>query len=190
VDSKKYRGTLLIVEDNLAYRQVLQRSMQNQGFETFATATPEEALALAASKSFDYALLDLNLGGSSGLALIQPLLTLSPQARVVILTGYASIPTTICAIKLGAVHYLAKPADSNAIIKALLDNMIDIPEQIAESTLMSIRTLEWEYIHRVLNENDGNISDTAKALKMHPDAHFKLPHLWPPKLPQAGRLKL
>lgn len=109
---------------------------------------------------------DLNLSGQSGLNLIRPLPELSPDARIVILTGYASIQTAVGALKLGASHYLSKPANLVDIVKVLSSDDIDIPEMQDESR-MSVRHLEWEYIQRVLAENDGNIAATARALKMH-----------------------
>jgi two-component system, response regulator RegA len=158
---------LLIVEDNDGYRRILERSLQRQGFVVQATGDVDEALILASIHHPAYVLLDLNLGGRSGLTLIQPLLALSPQARIVMLTGYASIPTTVTALKLGAAHYLAKPIDVAAIVSALLEDRLEIPEMVDDSDLMSVKTVEWEYIQRVLAENGGNISITARALKMH-----------------------
>jgi two-component system, response regulator RegA len=158
---------LLIVEDNAGYRRILERSLQRQGFAVQATGDVDEALILASIHGPSHVLLDLNLGGRSGLTLIQPLLALVPQARIVMLTGYASIPTTVTALKLGAAHYLAKPADLGAIVGVLLEDRLEIPEMIDDSELMSVKSVEWEYIQRVLAENDGNISTTARALKMH-----------------------
>jgi len=112
-------------------------------------------------------ILDLNLGGASGLALIPALLAIRPDCRIVVLTGYASIATAVDAIKLGAVQYLAKPVDIEAILAALAGDDgpdLDLP---APDEPLSVDRLEWEHIQRVLNENDGNISGTARALKMH-----------------------
>lgn len=157
---------LLIVDDDDSYRDVLARSLSRKGFFVLTAAGGEEALALCAEHDPEYILLDLNLAGQSGLNLIQPLLAAVPAARIVILTGYASIQTTVSALKLGAVQYLPKPASTADIVKALLDEAIEIPEMPDEKR-MTVQHLEWEYIQRTLNEHGGNIAATARALQMH-----------------------
>jgi two-component system response regulator RegA len=111
--------------------------------------------------------LDLNLNGSSGLALIPQLLAINPACRIVVLTGYASITTAVDAIKLGAVQYLAKPVEIEAILAAFESDDDPDLDLVAPDEPLSVDRLEWEHIQRVLNENDGNISATARALKMH-----------------------
>lgn len=157
---------LLIVEDDATYREVLARSMVRHGFVVSSAADPDSALAAASTHDPEYIILDLNLAGQSGLNLIRPLLERSPGARLLVLTGYASIPTAVSAVKLGACHYLTKPAETQEILRALQDERIEMPE-IPHNELMSVQNLEWEYIHRVLAEHDGNITATARALKMH-----------------------
>jgi two-component system response regulator RegA len=157
---------LLLVEDDEAYQEVLSRSLTRRGFTVTTASNPEEALGVATQHDPEYIILDLNLAGQSGLNLIRPLLDISPGARLVVLTGYASIPTAVGAVKLGASQYLTKPAEVREIIKALQDNSIEIPEMPTDE-LLSVQNLEWEYIHRVLAEHDGNITATARALKMH-----------------------
>ena len=128
---------------------------------------PAAALALAREIVPSRVVLDLNLNGSSGLALIPELLAINAACRIVVLTGYASIATAVDAIKLGAVQYLAKPVEIEAILAAFEDDEgpdFDLP---ASDEPLSVDRLEWEHIQRVLNENDGNISATARALKMH-----------------------
>jgi two-component system, response regulator RegA len=114
----------------------------------------------------DFAVLDLNLGGTSGLKLIGVVRQANLHSRILVLTGYASISTAVDAIKLGADQYLAKPVDVDAIVRALIDSQAPDQEDAGEATL-SVSRLEWEHIQRVLAENDGNISATARALKMH-----------------------
>ena len=157
---------LLIIDDDEAYRGVLARSLERKGFAVKTAATQEEALERCREQIPKYILLDLNLSGQSGLNLIRPLLERSPDARIVILTGYASIQTAVGALKLGASHYLPKPANLVDIIKVLSSDDIEIPE-LHDENRMSVRHLEWEYIQRVLAENEGNIAATARALKMH-----------------------
>ncbi len=157
---------LLIIEDDPVFGRVLAQALARRGYTVRHATNHQEALALAEAFPPREVVLDLNLGGSSGLTLIKPLLALSPDCRIVVLTGYASIATAVDAIKLGATHYLAKPAEVAAILKALQAAEPE-PEAAAPSDTLSVSRLEWEHIQRVLAEHEGNISSTARALKMH-----------------------
>lgn len=157
---------LLIIDDDESYRAVLSRSLSRRGFVVETAADVQEGLENCRAHDPEYILLDLNLAGQSGLNLIQPLLDIAPQARIVILTGYASIQTAVGALKLGAVQYLPKPASISDIIKAVVDERIQIPE-IGDGDRITVQHLEWEYIQRILGEHGGNIAATARALKMH-----------------------
>lgn len=159
-------GHLLLVDDDDAYRTVLARSLARRGIEVIAVAGPEEAMAACRLRAPEWVILDLNLAGQSGLNLIQPLLELAPAARVLVLTGYASIPTVVAAMKLGAIQYLAKPAGVVDILRALRDEDAS-PEDLAIDRPMTVRHLEWEYIQRALEAHGGNLSATARALGMH-----------------------
>ena len=112
---------------------------------------------------------DLHLGNDSGLTLVAPLRDLQPDARILVLTGYASIATAVQAVKDGADNYLAKPANVETILSALQEEASEqtAEEAIEHPALLSVARLEWEHIQRVLAENSGNISATARALNMH-----------------------
>jgi two-component system, response regulator RegA len=157
---------LLIIDDDETYREVLTRSLTRRGFVVAHAANGQEGLECCRANLPEYILLDLNLSGKSGLNLIQPLLAIVPEVRIVILTGYASIQTAVGALKLGASQYLPKPASIGDIIKALLDEGVDISD-MPEQDRMTVQHLEWEYIQRTLVEHGGNIAATARALKMH-----------------------
>ena len=161
---------ILLVEDDEVFSDVMTRALLHRNYDASHAANEDEALLLIKSTQFDYAILDLNLGSHTSLDLIAPLKNSSPSIRILILTGYASITTAVEAIKLGADNYLAKPADANEILGALLGT--NQPNTVAgrdpaQLEPMSVRRLEWEYIQKVLNEHDGNISETARRLKMH-----------------------
>lgn len=160
------RPSLLLVDDDPAFRSVLARALTRRGYEVVTAADVAEAVALATEQPPEYAVVDLKMPGDSGLVLIERLMALDPNTRIVMLTGYASIATAVEAIKLGATHYLAKPADADEIAAALdrVEGDANIP--IAGSPL-SVDRLEWEHIQKVLAEYQGNISATARALKMH-----------------------
>jgi len=162
-------GELLLVDDDPVFAQVLGRALNSRGFAVHTAGSLDEAAAqLGSDGGFapDFAILDLNLAGSSGLKLIGALRLASPECRILVLTGYASISTAVDAIKLGADQYLAKPIEVDAIVRALTDAQTPDEDDAGDNTL-SVSRLEWEHIQRVLAENAGNISATARALKMH-----------------------
>lgn len=158
--------TILVVDDDPAFNAVLTRALTRRGFEARGVTSAQEALDLARSDPPARVVLDLNLGGSSGLALIAPLLAANPACRIVVLTGYASIATAVDAIKLGAIQYLAKPVEVAAVLAAFGDEKPTSGAAV-DATPLSVDRLEWEHIQRVLRDHDNNISATARALNMH-----------------------
>ena len=157
----------LIIDDDPSFNAILVRTLERRGHVAFGALDTASALQLARETQVGQIVLDLNLNGSSGLALIPELLAINPDCRIVVLTGYASIATAVDAVKLGAIQYLAKPVEIEAILAAFEDDSgpdFDLP--VSDEPL-SVDRMEWEHIQRILNENDGNISATARALKMH-----------------------
>ncbi len=163
-------GELLLVDDDAVFARVLGRALNARGFTVYTVTSPGEAMEqLRPDGGFapDFAILDLNLAGSSGLKLIGAVRQASPECRIVVLTGYASISTAVDAIKLGADQYLAKPIEVDAVVRALVDAQAEPDQDDAGDNRLSVSRLQWEHIQRVLAENGGNISATARALKMH-----------------------
>jgi two-component system, response regulator RegA len=157
---------LFLVEDDAAFARALQRSFERRGYRVETAADPAALDALLAGAVPEYAVVDLKLGQASGLACVQTLHAAAPSARIVVLTGYASIATAVQAIKLGATSYLAKPADTDAIEAAF--GMVTGDAETAIATRPpSIKSLEWEHIHKVLAESGFNISEAARRLGMH-----------------------
>lgn len=156
----------LVVDDDETFNGVLTRALNRRGIAAEGVLTPEAALESAKAEPPGRVVLDLNLNGASGLSLIQPLLRINPACRIVVLTGYASIATAVDAVKLGAVQYLAKPVEVDAILAAF-DDAVPDTTAVAAAEPLSVDRLEWEHIQRVLHEHEGNISATARALKMH-----------------------
>ncbi len=155
---------LLLVDDDEAFTRTAARVMERRGFAVQVANDIVTALQLA-DPTLPYAVIDLMIGNESGLTLVPALRQRNPVMRILVLTGYASIATAVEAIKLGADNYLAKPADAAAIIAAL--NSRASTGTTTMETALSIDRLEWEHIQRVLTENAGNISATARALRMH-----------------------
>ncbi|MGE5468326.1 MAG: response regulator transcription factor [Ignavibacteria bacterium] len=158
---------ILVIDDDSTFNEVLTRALVRRGFEARGVTSAQEALDLARREPPGQVVLDLNLGGSSGLALIEPLLAANPACRIVVLTGYASIATAVDAIKLGAIQYLAKPVEVAAVIAAFGDERPKPGDAMEAATPLSVDRLEWEHIQRVLRDHDNNISATARALNMH-----------------------
>lgn len=156
----------LIIDDDITFTQVLERSLTRQGFVVSIANDAQSALLLNQKHQPHLASLDLKLGNDSGLTIISTLKKNNPELDIIVLTGYSSIATAVEAVKLGAKDYLCKPASSEEILNAFdrLDQNATIA--IAESP-PSVDRLEWEHIQRVLAEHQGNISATARALGMH-----------------------
>lgn len=159
-------SSLLLVDDDTVFCRVLGQALTRRGFAVATAHGGSAALQSAQAEPPEYAVVDLNLAGDSGLILIPDLLKLDPATRIVVLTGYASIATAVEAIKLGAVNYLAKPADADQVVAAFTAVEGDLTAPI-NSRPLSINRLEWEHIQRVLRDNGGNISATARQLGMH-----------------------
>lgn len=157
---------LLLVDDDEAFSRVLGKALGKRGFDVLHAATIDEARAQLGNQTPDFAVVDLKLEDDSGLDLVPILKASNEDMVIVILTGYASIATAVEAIKRGATNYLAKPARVDDVVQALRG--MTTGESIGEDyTPMSVDRLEWEHIQKVLQENDGNISATARSLGMY-----------------------
>lgn len=160
------RPSLLLVDDDEAFRRVLERALEKRGYDVSTALNVSQAMTLAEADPPEYAVIDLKMPGPSGLTLVKLLNELDAATRIVVVTGYASIATAVEAVKLGATHYLAKPVDADDIVTALNKAKGDENTPLSPTPL-SIDRMEWEHIHRVMAEHDGNISATARALNMH-----------------------
>lgn len=158
--------SLLLTDDDETFCSVLAAALEKRGFAVEVAHCVEEATALIGDCAPEFAVVDLNMPGDSGLRLVERLHQLDSHTRIVVLTGYASVATAVEAIKLGAVHYLTKPADADDVVAALGRDAGDAAAEVSDQP-MSTRRLEWEHIQKVLMECDGNISATARKLGMH-----------------------
>jgi two-component system response regulator RegA len=157
--------SLLLVDDDPIFCSVLGKALRKRGYKVSVAHDCRSAVATAGRESPECAVLDLKFPDGSGLSLIKVLLGLEPRMRVVMLTGYASIATAIEAVKLGAFYYLAKPANADDVVAALSRDREASRTPVCEKPL-SVHRLEWEYINRVLRGNDGNVTATARELRM------------------------
>lgn len=154
----------LLIDDDEAFLQVLQRALQRQGVEALCAHNAEEAKTVLGAHTVQKCVLDLNLSGESGLQLLPELLSLQPELEVLVLTGYGSIATAVEAMRSGAINYLCKPVTLNQLMAGFepLNNQPDLRTEPP-----SVEEMEREHIQRVLNEHNGNVSSTARALNMH-----------------------
>ena len=158
-------GRLLIVEDDRPFLTRLARAMEGRGFEVAQAGSVAEGMRFVRDEAFDYAVVDMRLGDGNGLDVVQALKKKSPGTRAIVLTGYGNIASAVTAVKMGAVDYLAKPADADDIYNALVAAEGDHPEP--PENPMSADRVRWEHIQRVYELCDRNVSETARRLNMH-----------------------
>lgn len=158
---------VLIIDDDVRFAATLARALERHGWRPHVAHHAQAALSAAGNVEPEAAIVDLRLGMDDGLALVAALRALSNSMRILVLTGYASIATAVKAVKLGADDYLAKPITGRAVAAALMRRPEETLGDEDQGAIMSPRRLEWEHIQRVLAENQGNVSATARSLRMH-----------------------
>ncbi|MFG1361518.1 ActR/PrrA/RegA family redox response regulator transcription factor [Xanthobacter pseudotagetidis] len=157
--------SVLIVDDDRPFLQRLARAMEARGFAVATAETVAEGLARVEAGAPAYAVVDMRLGDGTGLDVISALKKHRPGARAIVLTGYGNIATAVTAVKLGAVDYLAKPADADDVVAALFATGDHKP--IPPENPMSADRVRWEHIQRVYELCGRNVSETARRLSMH-----------------------
>lgn len=167
-NASKEPTAILVVEDDEIYRERLMRAFRERGMEVFGAEDGDVAVSVAAEESPDLVVVDLKMPKKSGLEVLKEVRRLDESTKVVVLTGYGSIATAMEAVRLGATHYLTKPADADEILAAFEREAgspyadTDSPKQAP-----SLARAEWEHINRVLNDCNGNISQAARVLGLH-----------------------
>jgi two-component system response regulator RegA len=156
---------LLLVDDDAPFRQRLSVLLARKGFAVTSVGSLQEARVEAARLKPAHAVVDMRLEDGNGLDLVAELRAMSPDVRVVMLTGAGNLATAVAAVKAGAIDYLAKPADPEDIVRALSADGSSRPEAPPEP--MSADRVRWEHIQRVYELCDRNVSETARRLKMH-----------------------
>jgi two-component system response regulator RegA len=161
-------ASVLVIDDDETFRTRLVRAFQAREFEAQGAPDGESAIAIASKESPEYAVVDLRMPGISGLDVVRELKAIDAMTNIVVLTGYGSIATALEAVRLGATHYLTKPADIDDILAAF-DRAKNAPtEPVAiERSVPSLARAEWEHINRVLTDCGGNISQAARLLGLH-----------------------
>lgn len=166
MNTMEYLESILLVDDDPTLLQVMERAFKRRNFEVHVAQNIADAMNIINTKDIEKAVLDLKIAHESGLHLIPMIKEAQPGIQMVMLTGYSSINTAVEAIKLGATHYLCKPADADDILQAF-ENPEGNPDTSIQAKPPSLNRLEWEHIQKTLAEHEGNISATARALGMH-----------------------
>jgi two-component system, response regulator RegA len=157
--------SLLLVDDDAPFRLRLTTTLERRGFAVTGAASMSEGRQRAAEVKPAFAVVDMRLGDGNGLDLVSELRSIRDDMRILVLTGYGNLATAVAAIKTGAVDYLAKPAEPDAVVRALLADGEMLPEPPEEP--MSADRVRWEHIQRIYEQCDRNVSETARRLKMH-----------------------
>ena len=157
--------SLLVVDDDLPFRERLSRSMEKKGFNVESAESFTLASQIIEKKNYDYAIVDMRLSDGSGLELIKIIQSKSPGTKSLLLTGYGNIATAVAAIKSGAIDYLPKPAEIDQIYDALTNSKEVLPPP--PENPMTADRIRWEHIQRVFVQCNRNVSETARRLRMH-----------------------
>lgn len=160
----------LVVDDDDVFRNRLCRALEARGWETTSAGDGAVALELASKVSPDLAVVDLRLPGASGLEIVRDLRKMDETTCIIMLTGYGSIATALSATKLGADHFLSKPADAEQILDAyrkIAEGTMNPADEPPSHAVPSLARVEWEHIQRVLADCNGNVSQAAKLLGLH-----------------------
>ncbi|WP_394753610.1 response regulator transcription factor [Crenothrix sp.] len=166
IENELDKPRLLLVDDDETFCNVLKSALEKRNYEVLVANNVKNGILLAEQNLPEYAVIDLRIGHESGLELVKKLISLDEKTVCVMLTGFASIATAVEAIKLGATHYLTKPANTEEIINALYKNVGD-SSVLPREQPFSVKRLEWEHLQKVLLQHEGNIAATARALNMH-----------------------
>ena len=157
--------TLLLVDDDRPFLTRLGRAMESRGFTVDTAESVTEGIAKVRINPPAFAVVDMRLNDGNGLDVIEAIRSKRPDSKVIILTGYGNIATAVTAVKMGAVDYLAKPADADDVYTALTRKPED--KALPPENPMSADRVRWEHIQRVYELCDRNVSETARRLNMH-----------------------
>ena len=160
---------ILLIDDNEQYTRALKRRFeQHTNLQVQCFTRASEALQFSANMPVSGILLDMMMQEETGLDFVEPLQARFSPVHLIVMTGYASIATTVTAMKRGATDYVAKPITFKALLaKLALSNESNTVTQSPAPAPLTTAQIEWEHIQRVLADNQGNISRTAEALGMH-----------------------
>lgn len=160
----------LVIDDDDVFRKRLCRALEARGWRVDDASNGAAGIQSAKNRAPDLAIVDLRLSDMSGLDVVRGVRGEDSQTQIIVLTGYGSIATALAATKLGANHFLSKPADADQILDAyqkILPGAADSFTEAHEPSVPSLARVEWEHIQRVLVDCGGNVSRAARLLGLH-----------------------
>ena len=110
---------ILIIEDDAAFCQMLQKFLTKQGYEVQSSYTAPDARLKYQTTNFDLVLTDLRLPDYDGIQLLGDIKKASPNTAVIVMTGYAEVGTAVTAMKKGAFDYISKPFTPDEMLKVI-----------------------------------------------------------------------
>jgi two-component system response regulator RegA len=160
-------ASLLLVDDDEVLRPRLARALRERGYAVRDAADAAAAVRVLRETVIGWAVIDLRLPDGSGLDLVRAVHAAAPNAPIVVLTGYGSIATALEAVRLGATHYLTKPANVDEVLAGFVGGVPANASLQPSEEVASLERVEWEHINRVLADSGGNISEAARRLGLH-----------------------
>jgi two-component system response regulator RegA len=173
--------SILIVDDDVTLRERLAAAFRARGLDARTAGDYEEASQAARNDPPELAVVDLRMPGRTGLELIRELKAIDAETKIVVLTAYGSIATTIDAMKLGAVYYLQKPADADDILAAFQRDATPSLGETLSFSAPSLERVRWEHINLILGDCEGNVSEAARRLKLHRRTLQRILQKYPPR---------
>ena len=158
-------NSLLILDDDQPFLKRLSVAMEKRGFKVFPANSMADFDRIIEDICPNYAIVDLRLTDGTGLDAVESIRKKKRDAKIIVLTGYGAIATAVAAVKIGAIDYLAKPADANDILNALICSDKKKPPPPIKP--MSADRVKWEHIQRIFELCNRNVSETARRLNMH-----------------------
>jgi two-component system response regulator RegA len=155
---------IVVCDDDEPFRRRLVRALRDRGIEAYEAENASNCLEVFQEYQPDAVLVDLRMPGEGGLWVVSEIARLNPACKTVVLTGFGSIATALEAVRRGAVNYITKPASIDQILNAFSPESSDATQTVE---MPSLAEIEAEYVQRVLEQCDGNVSQSAKVLGVH-----------------------
>jgi two-component system response regulator RegA len=163
-----YPSRILVCDDDGAFRRRLARSLRDRELQVFEADSARSGLSVVRLYKPDGAIVDLKMADEGGLWLVKEIANINPECKVVVLTGFGSIATALEALRRGAINYITKPAKLDQILDAfLVKDRESLSAENSSFEMPSLAEVQQEYVQRVLDQCNGNVSRSAKVLGVH-----------------------
>lgn len=113
------KKNILVIDDEEIVRISCRRALTPEGFNVEVARDGLEGLRLLKEKPYDLILIDLKMPNMDGMEVLENILAMRPDAKVIIITGYSAVETAVKAIKMGAFNYLEKPFTPDSLLEAV-----------------------------------------------------------------------